>query len=65
MYLDGLAEAVVRHGGRIFEGTKYWTAGEEEQLLRFSALFLDKQLSVHSPAAMVVRTLQLRESRQT
>lgn len=28
MYLEGLAEAVVKRGGRIFEGTKYWTTGE-------------------------------------
>ncbi|GAB4819568.1 hypothetical protein N2152v2_006614 [Parachlorella kessleri] len=25
MYIEGLADAVVRHGGRIYENTKYWT----------------------------------------
>ena len=28
MYLEGLAAAVERHGGKIYEGTKAWKAGE-------------------------------------
>ncbi|KAL4423050.1 hypothetical protein ABPG77_002084 [Micractinium sp. CCAP 211/92] len=31
MYLEGLAEAVVRHGGKIYEGTKSWKAGKSER----------------------------------
>lgn len=30
-YLEGLAEAVVRHGGKIYEGTKSWKAGKSER----------------------------------
>lgn len=28
-YLDGLAEAIIRRGGRIYEGTKAWTVGAD------------------------------------
>lgn len=33
-YLEGLAEAVQRHGGKIYEGTKAWKAGEERARTR-------------------------------
>jgi len=36
MYLEGLAEAVVKHGGKIYEGTKYVHTGGQ-RMLRDSA----------------------------
>jgi glycine/D-amino acid oxidase-like deaminating enzyme len=29
MYLEGLAAAVEKHGGKIYEGTKAWKAGKQ------------------------------------
>ena len=33
MYIEGLADAVVRHGGRIYENTKYWTTGGSQVIV--------------------------------